>query len=131
MPVTDPIADMLTRLRNALMLRRDTVAMPSSSMKVAIAVVLKAEGFLREYEVVEGEGQKVLKLYPGYRGREPVMRGVRRISKPGLRVYVQRKELPRTMGGVGVSIVSTPQGVMTGKDAWHKGLGGEVLCAIW
>lgn len=132
MTVTDPIADMLTRVRNAVMVRHDSVLMPSSKMKLAIASILKEEGFISDYEVVRGKTQRVIKIHLKYRDRnEPVISGLERVSKPGLRVYVQRKEIPRVYGGLGIAILSTPEGVMTGQQAWRRGVGGELLCYIW
>jgi small subunit ribosomal protein S8 len=130
--VTDPIADMLTRVRNAVMVRHDSVMVPSSKMKLAIASILKEEGFISDYEVVRDKTQRVIKIHLKYRERnEPVISGLERVSKPGLRVYVQKKEIPRVYGGLGVAIMSTPEGVMTGQQAWRRGVGGELLCYIW
>lgn len=132
MTVTDPIADMLTRVRNAVMVRHDSVMVPSSKMKLAIASILKEEGFISDYEVVRDKTQRVIKIHLKYRERnEPVISGLERVSKPGLRVYVQKKEIPRVYGGLGVAIMSTPEGVMTGQQAWRRGVGGELLCYIW
>src|SRR5687768_8272503 len=130
--MTDPIADMLTRIRNAVSSKHDAVAMPSSKMKVAIAGVLKNEGFIRDY-AVEMEGTRpMLKIELSYTGRkEPVLSGIKRVSKPGLRVYVQKREIPRVLGGLGVAILSTPEGVMTGQHARQKAIGGEILCYVW
>lgn len=132
MNITDPIADMLTRIRNATMARHDEVRLPSSKMKVAIARVLKEEGFIKDYEeVVEGL-RRFLRLKLAYTGKkEPVLTGLKRVSKPGLRVYVQKREIPRVYGGLGVAILSTPQGIMTGQQAWRRHVGGEVLCYVW
>ena len=132
MPVTDPIADMLTRIRNAVSSKHDRVTMPSSKIKVAIAKVLKEEGFIRDF-LIEPEGNRpMLKLDLSYTGRkEPVLSGIKRVSKPGLRVYVQKREIPRVLGGLGVAILSTPEGVMTGHVARQKSIGGEVLCYVW
>ena len=132
MTVTDPIADMLTRVRNAVMVRHDSVLMPASKMKLAIASILKEEGFINDYEVVRGKTQRVIKIHLKYRDRnEPAISGLERVSKPGLRVYVQRKEISRVYGGLGIAILSTPEGVMTGQQAWRRGVGGELLCYIW
>ena len=128
---TDPIADMLTRIRNAVMVRHDFVLMPASKMKLSIAKILKDEGFIEDYEVLRGKPQRVIKLYLKYTDKKPVISGLKRISKPGLRVYVQRGEIPRVYGGLGIAILSTPQGVMTGKEAWKQHLGGELLCCVW
>jgi small subunit ribosomal protein S8 len=134
MNVSDPIADMLTRIRNAVAARHDSVVIPSSNMKVAIATVLKTEGFIRDYVVVndEGKAQPNLKVDLGYGGRkQPVLNGLQRISKPGLRVYVQRNEIPRVYGGLGIAILSTPKGIMTGQEARRQAVGGELLCYVW
>ena len=134
MSVNDPIADMLTRIRNAVQSRHDSVSMPTSKVKVAIAGVLKDEGFSRDYSVVAEEGKPYssLKVELSYGGRkQPVVTGLQRVSKPGLRVYVQRNEIPRVYGGLGIAIVSTPKGIMTGQDARRQSVGGELLCYIW
>ncbi len=132
MAVTDPIADMLTRIRNAVAARHESVAMPSSKLKVAIAGVLKDQGFIREFDVQEQDSQRSLQIRLTYTGkREPVINGIQRVSKPGLRVYVQKREIPRVYGGLGIAILSTPQGVMTGQQAWASRQGGEVLCYVW
>src|SRR4051812_47511455 len=138
MNMTDPIADMLTRIRNGVAAKHDTVQMPASKVKLAIAQVLKDEQFIRDFEVVEEPGSKgkaphkVLKVQLSYSGkREAVLSGLQRVSKPGLRVYVQKREIPRVYGGLGIAILSTPQGIMTGQQAWRKRLGGELLCYVW
>jgi small subunit ribosomal protein S8 len=134
MNVNDPIADMLTRIRNAVRARHETVNIPSSRMKVAIAGVLKDEGFIRDYAVVaeEGRPQPMLKVDLNYsRQRQPVLSGIQRVSKPGLRVYVRRNEIPRVYGGLGIAILSTPKGIMTGQEAHRQSLGGELLCYVW
>lgn len=133
MSTTDPIADMLTRIRNAVMARHDAVLIPASQTKVAIAKLLKEEGFITDYEVLKGNTpQRVLKIELKYTGkREPILTGLKRVSKPGLRVYVGRGEIPRVYQGLGVAILSTPLGIMTGKQAWRRGVGGEVLCYVW
>ena len=132
MNMTDPIADMLTRIRNGVTAKHDSVSMPASKIKLAIAKVLKDEGFIRDFEVV-GEGSRpVLTVHLVYVGRkEPILNGIRRVSKPGLRVYVQKREIPRVLGGLGVAILSTPEGVMSGQVARQKNVGGEVLCYVW
>ena len=129
--VTDPIADMLTRIRNAVLARHEFTLVPSSRMKLSIAKILKEEGFIRDYEVLKGQPQRVIKVYLKYVEKEPVIAGLKRISKPGLRIYVQRKEIPRVYGGTGIAIISTPKGVMIGQRAWRQGLGGEMLCYVW
>jgi small subunit ribosomal protein S8 len=130
--MTDPIADMLTRIRNAVSSKHDNVTMPSSKLKVAIAKVLKEEGFIRDFVIVQEQPRTMLKIDLSYTGRkEPVLSGIKRVSKPGLRVYVQKREIPRVLGGLGVAILSTPEGVMTGQHARLKSVGGEVLCYVW
>ncbi|MGD9934058.1 MAG: 30S ribosomal protein S8 [Dehalococcoidia bacterium] len=134
MSVNDPIADMLTRIRNAVMARHETVTIPSSRVKVAIAGVLKDEGFIRDYAVVaeEGKPQQSLKVDLSYsKLRQPVLSGIQRVSKPGLRVYVRRTEIPRVYGGLGIAILSTPKGIMTGHEARRQSVGGELLCYVW
>lgn len=133
MSSTDPIADMLTRIRNAIMARHDSVLIPASKTKISIANILKEEGFITDYEVVKGNTpQRVIKIQLKYTGKkEPVLTGLKRVSKPGLRVYVSKGEIPRIYEGLGITILSTPLGVMTGKQAWRQGVGGEILCYIW
>ncbi|MFQ5925119.1 MAG: 30S ribosomal protein S8 [Dehalococcoidia bacterium] len=130
--VTDPIADMLTRIRNAILARHDFVLVPASKMKLSIAKVLKEEGFVSDYEVLRGKPQRVIKIYLKYtEKKEPMLTGLKRVSKPGLRIYVQRAEISRVYGGLGISIISTSKGVMTGHQAWRQKVGGELLCYIW
>jgi small subunit ribosomal protein S8 len=132
MSVTDPIADMLTRIRNAIMARHDFVLVPASRTKLSVARILKGEGFIAEYEVLRGKPHRVIKLYLKYDdNNQPILSGLERVSKPGLRVYVGQKEIPRVYGGLGVAILSTSKGVMTGKQAWRRGIGGELLCYVW
>ena len=132
MTVTDPIADMLTRIRNAIMARHDSVLMPASRMKLAITRILKNEGFINDYEVVRDKPHRVIKIYLKYDDKnQPVLSGLERVSKPGLRVYTGRKEIPRAYGGLGIAIISTAKGVMTGQQAWRRGIGGELLCYVW
>lgn len=134
MSFSDPVADMLTRLRNASSSKHDSVNIPSSKLKVAIARVLKDEGFIRDFSVATepGKVQPTLKVDLSYGGRkQPVLNGLQRISKPGLRVYVQQREIPRVFGGLGIAIVSTPRGIMTGQEARRQALGGELLCYVW
>lgn len=126
--VSDPVADMLTRVRNGVGARHDSVAMPSSRMKVEIAKILKQEGFIGGFDLSGGQLNVKLK-YIG--GKVPAVSGIRRISKPGLRVYARKTEMPRVLGGLGIAIVSTSSGLMTGRDAEKKGLGGEVLAYVW
>ena len=132
MTVSDSIADMLTRIRNAVIVRHDSVLVPASKMKLAIAKVLKEDGFISDYEVLKGKSHRVIKIYLKYIDRnQPVLSGLERVSKPGLRVYVQRKEIPRVYGGLGIAIISTGKGVKASQQAWHQQLGGELLCYVW
>ena len=137
MSVSDPISDMLTRVRNADMAGHSVVALPSSKIKVAIAQILKEEGYIGGYEVVDGKvvGSKVLRVRLKYVGerreRHPVITGLERVSRPGRRVYTGKREIPWVLSGIGVAILSTPKGVMTGKRARQLGVGGEVLCKVW
>jgi len=129
--ITDPIADMLTRIRNAIMARHDSVLLPASKMKLSIARILKDEGFISDYTVLKGKPQRVIKILLKYVGEQPAVAGLERVSKPGLRVYVGRGEIPRVYGGLGVAILSTSKGVITGQEAWRRNLGGELLCYVW
>ncbi len=124
---------MLTRIRNAVVVRHDTVQVPVSNMKASLAKILKDEGFIRTYDIVRSGGpQPNIRIFLHYRSKEePAITGLKRVSKPGLRVYVKKNEIPRYYGGLGVAIMSTSQGVMTGREAWRKGLGGELLCYVW
>ena len=133
MTVTDPIADMLTRIRNAIVVRHDTVTIPASRTKAELARILREEGFVQGYQMLgSGTPQAAIRISLNYRSKdEPAIAGLKRVSKPGLRVYVGKKEIPRYYGGLGVTIMSTSEGVMTGKQAWRKGLGGELLCYVW
>ncbi len=132
MTMTDPIADMLTRIRNATTVRHDYVNLPASKMKIAIAKVLKDEGFIRDYEAFEEGSRRFIRIHLSYtEGREPLLNGLKRVSKPGLRVYVQKREIPRVYNGLGIAILSTPKGVMAGQQAWRSQTGGEVLCYVW
>ena len=130
--LTDPIADMLNRIRNAIVAKQDVVPVPASKTKIAIAEVLRQEGFIKEFEVVSEGVKRTIRLRLAYGGRkEPAISGLRRVSKPGLRVYVQKREIPRVYGGLGIAIISTPIGVMTGQEAWRHHVGGEILCYVW
>ncbi len=132
MTISDPIADMLTRIRNAIMARHDSVLIPASRMKLGIARIIKDEGFINDYEVLRGKPHRVIKIYLKYDDKnQPVLSGLERISKPGLRMHVQRKEIPRIYGGLGIAILSTSKGMMTGQQAWRRGIGGELLCNVW
>jgi small subunit ribosomal protein S8 len=132
MPVTDPIADMLTRIRNAIQVHHESVMMPHSKMKLSLAKILKEEGFIRDYDLPRGQVHPTLRLHLTYReGRQPAIAGLKRISKPGLRVYVGKGEIPRVYGGLGLAIVSTSKGLMAGRRAWREGMGGELICYVW
>lgn len=131
MTISDPVADMLTRIRNAVMVRHDAVLIPSSKMKLAIAKILKEEGFITDYDLVKGKTHQTIKIQLKYDDKdEPMITGLERVSKPGLRVFVGQKEIPRVAGGLGIAIVSTSKGVMTGQRAWNEGIGGELLCYV-
>jgi small subunit ribosomal protein S8 len=129
--VTDPIADMLTRIRNAAMAHHDSVQIPASRIKLSLAKILKDEGFIADYTVLKGKPQRIIKISLKYINGRPAIAGLERASKPGLRLYSGSHEIPRVYGGLGVAILSTSKGVMTGQEAWHKNIGGEVLCYIW
>ncbi|MFQ6019648.1 MAG: 30S ribosomal protein S8 [Dehalococcoidia bacterium] len=130
--LTDPVADMLTRIRNAIMASHDFVDIPASKLKIAIAEILKKEGFVLDCEVLPDGARRRIRIHLAYSDKkEPLIAGLQRVSKPGLRVYVQRGEIPRVYGGLGVAVLSTPQGLMTGKEAWRSNQGGEVLCYVW
>ncbi len=132
MSVSDPIADMLTRIRNAITAGHDQVTMPASRVRAAIAKLLKDEGFIEDYQTFAEGGKKNLRLRLRYLGRrEPAITGLQRVSKPGLRVYVRAGEIPRVYGGLGIAILSTPEGIIAGKEAWHRRVGGELLCYVW
>jgi small subunit ribosomal protein S8 len=132
MALTDPIADMLTRIRNGIRARHSRVEMPSSKLKVEIARILKDEGYIGNYKVAEEGKKKVLRIALRYDADGmSVISSLQRVSKPGRRVYVGNKEVPRVLGGLGVAIVTTPRGVMTGKAARQSGVGGELICNVW
>ena len=134
MTMSDPIADMLTRIRNANTAKHDTVDVPSSKMKLAIAKILLDEGYIRKYDIIKDEnGFDVIhiELKYGKDKNEKIITGLKRISKPGLRIYASRDELPKVLGGLGVAVISTDKGVITDKEARAAGIGGEVLCFIW
>jgi small subunit ribosomal protein S8 len=137
MSVNDPISDMLTRIRNATISGQTLVAMPSSKIKVAIAKILQQEGYISTYDVVDGQrkGHKILRIRLKYIGerryRKPVITGLERVSKPGRRVYTKRRDIPWVLSGMGIAILSTPKGVMTGQTARKYGVGGELLCKVW
>ena len=129
--VNDPIADMLTRIRNAILARHDSVPVPVSKTKLSIAKILKSEGFITDYTVLRGKPERVIKITLKYIDNQPAIFGLERVSKPGLRVYVKRREIPRVYGGLGIAILSTPKGLMVGQEAWRQNLGGELLCYVW
>ena len=131
MGMTDPIADMLTRIRNALMVRKEQVEIPGSRLKKEIARILKEEGFIEDYIVEENPVQDKIIIKLKYYKGESVIRGLRRVSKPGRRIYVSKNELPNVLGGLGIAIISTSKGVMTNKEAKKLGLGGEYICDVW
>lgn len=131
MVVSDPIADMLTRIRNGILAGHDFALIPNSKMKLSISKILKSEGFIKDFEVVQDKDNRVIKVYPKYIDKKPAISGLERVSRPGLRVYVQQSEIPRVYGGLGIAIISTSKGVMTGYQAYKQGLGGEVICYVW
>ena len=132
MPVTDPVADMLTRIRNAIQRRHESVLVPHSRLKLAIAKILKEEGYIRDYDLPRGKAHPTLRVHLAYReGRIPIISGLKRVSKPGLRTYVGKGEIPRVYGGLGLAILSTSKGLMAGRQAWREGTGGELLCYVW
>ena len=132
MTMTDPVADMLTRIRNANMAYTEQIAMPSSKLKAAVAQILKDEGYIRDFLVEPTQPQATLRLALKYtKDRERVLTGIRRISKPGLRVYTKSDEIPRVLGGLGVAIVSTSKGLLTDREARKAGVGGEILAYVW
>jgi len=129
---TDPIADMLTRIRNAVMARHSHVVVPTSKMKVAITRILKDEGYIKDFYVTKDRPKSVIRIKLKYvDGREPVLTGLKRVSKIGRRIYSKKKDIPWVLSGMGVAILSTPKGVMTGRQARRLGVGGEVLCYVW
>ncbi|MDN5346961.1 MAG: small subunit ribosomal protein [Clostridia bacterium] len=130
--MTDPIADFLTRIRNANMVYQEKVEVPASNVKKALAEILKREGFIKDYEVIEDNKQGILRLYLKYGpNRQKVITGLKRISRPGLRVYAKKDAIPKVLGGLGIAVISTSKGIMTDKEARKEGIGGEVLCYIW
>jgi small subunit ribosomal protein S8 len=132
MSMTDPIADMLTRIRNGITSHHERVELPASKLKVEVARILKSEGFIRNFKVNEEKPQPVLRIDLKYsENGEPVIHGIERISRPGRRVYRNKQEIPRVLGGLGLAIVSTSKGVLSGQDAVKSGVGGEVLCQVW
>ena len=132
MVINDPIADMLTRIRNGLIARHDSVTIPASNIKKSIAKILLDEGYIKSFDVIDDGVQGQIKVTLKYAaGRESVIKGLKRISKPGLRVYARNDEIPKVLGGLGIAIISTSNGVMTDKEARKAGIGGEVLAYIW
>jgi small subunit ribosomal protein S8 len=132
MIITDSIGDMLTRIRNAATVRHDTVEMPASKLKIAVLKILKEEGFINDFEVIKGKPEKLIKIRLKYvDNNKSIISGIERVSKPGLRIYAQHNEIPRVYGGVGVAILSTPNGVITGQQARRQKVGGEVICYVW
>lgn len=132
MVVSDPIADLLTRIRNANTVYHDRIEVPGSKMKKAIVQILKDEGFIRDYEWIDNGHQGIIRVYLKYGpNKARVISGLRRISRPGLRVYAKKDQVPRVLGGLGIAVLSTSKGIMTDKKARQEGLGGEVLCYIW
>ncbi len=131
MVVSDPIGDMLIQIKNAVMAGKHVVELPHSSMKHAVATILSQEGYIGTVEKTGNSPKLMLRIHLKYQGDAPVLTGVKRISKPGLRWYVGKNEIPEVLGGLGIAIVSTPQGVMSGKEAKKRGVGGELLCTVW
>lgn len=132
MTMTDPIADMLTRIRNANTVGHDTVDVPASKMKKSIAKILVEEGYIKGFDVIEDNKQGIIRIQMKYgAGKERVISGIKKISKPGLKVYAKANEVPKVLGGLGIAIVSTSQGVVSDKEARNRGVGGEVICYVW
>ncbi len=132
MVMTDPVADFLTRIRNGNMVMHETVEVPGSKIKLSIARIMQEEGYIKDYEFVEDGKQGIIRIYLKYGpNKKKVITGIKRISKPGLRVYVKKDEIPRVLGGLGTAVISTSKGLMTDKNARKQGLGGEVICYIW
>ena len=130
--ISDPIADMLTRVRNALKARFQKVDVPASKLKTEIARIMKDEGYILNYKIVDEDNHKAIRVYLKYTAaNQSVISHIERVSRPGCRVYVRRSEIPRVLGGMGINILTTPRGVMTGRQARKQGLGGEVLCEVW
>ena len=132
MNISDPIADMLTRVRNAIAARHSKVDVPASKLKMEIARILKEEGYILNFKLAEEGARKTIKIYLKYTpGNDPVISRMERVSRPGCRVYVGKTDIPRVLGGLGINILTTPKGVMTGSTARKSGVGGEVLCQVW
>lgn len=131
MVMTDPIADMLTRIRNATIVRDKVVEVPLSKVKKELAKIFKEEGYIADYEIIDDNKQGIVRLYLKYNGKEKVISGLKRISKPGLRVYAGKDEIPKVLGGLGIAVMSTSKGIMTDRQARAEGIGGEVICYVW
>ena len=131
MSLTDPVADFLARIRNAIRARHQKLDVPASKLKAEIARILKEEGYISNYKTQEEDGRQILRVYLKYGGTESAIRDLSRISRPGCRVYIGRDEIKRVQGGLGISIMTTPKGVMTGRQARREGVGGELLCEVW
>jgi small subunit ribosomal protein S8 len=129
--LTDPIADMLTRVRNSLQIRAEKVDIPISKIKLEIAKILKEEGFIRAYKILKDRRQGILRIIPKYLDNKSIITGLKRVSKPGRRVYVNKSEIPKVMGGLGVAILTTSRGVLGDKTCKREGVGGEVICYVW
>jgi len=130
--MTDPIADMLTRIRNSVLIRAEKVDIPASRLKVEIAKIMKEEGFIKSYKIIKDKKQGILRMTLKYtQDNRPIVEGLKRISKPGRRVYVGKDEVPSVVGGMGIAVVTTPKGILTDKTCRREGVGGEVLCYIW
>ncbi|WP_420237576.1 30S ribosomal protein S8 [Telmatobacter bradus] len=131
MSLSDPVADFLARIRNAIRARHQKLDVPASKLKAEIARILKEEGYISNYKTQEEDGKQVLRVYLKYAGAEPAIRDLARVSRPGCRVYIGRDEIKRVQGGMGISIMTTPKGLMTGRQARREGVGGELLCEVW
>ena len=131
MVITDPIADMLTRIRNAYIAKHDEVSIPASNIKKAIAAILLEEGYIKSYQVIEDGKQGIIRITLKYNGKQKTIQGLRRVSKPGLRIYSSCEDMPKVMNGLGVAIISTSKGIMTDKQARSENVGGEVLAFVW
>ncbi len=131
MAVTDPIADFLTRIRNASKARKLRVDIPASNMKKSLAEILKSQNFIKDYSVIEDNKQNIIRVELKYTNGSPAISGLKRISKPGLRIYKNSSEIPRVLNGLGVAVISTPKGLLTDKDARTEAVGGEIVCYIW
>jgi len=129
--MTDPLADMLTRIRNAALVKSEKVDVPASRLKLEIAKILKEEGFIRAYKILKDKRQGILRLTLKYADNDNVISGLKRVSKPGRRVYVGSQEIPRVMGGVGIAILTTPQGILSDRTCRRQSVGGEVICYVW